>query len=223
MNHHFLLDCQPVDKKITWSIIVASACLFVPLFVFQGIAWFDFWWWISLNIGILLFAIAVLDRRWRRELAEDFQSRLLFKAAVGALSAVLLYGIFHAGNILSRQMFSFADAGIRGVYQFRSHASPFRIALLMLVLIGPGEEFFWRGFVQRRLSEATGPWRGFLAGSTIYTLVHAASGNAMLVLAAGVCGVFWGFLYLRFKSSLLNAISHTLWDVAIFLIFPLSG
>ena len=44
----------------------------------------------------------------------------------------------------------------------------------------------------------------------------------MLLLAALVCGVFWGWLYIRFDSILLNAVSHTAWDVAVFLIFPFS-
>ena len=45
----------------------------------------------------------------------------------------------------------------------------------------------------------------------------------MLVLAAGVCGLFWGFLYLRTGSLLINLVSHTAWDIAIFLLFPMNG
>ncbi len=44
----------------------------------------------------------------------------------------------------------------------------------------------------------------------------------MLVLAAAAAGLFWGFLYYRFGSVLLNAVSHTLWDLLIFLILPLA-
>lgn len=42
----------------------------------------------------------------------------------------------------------------------------------------------------------------------------------MLILAAGLCGLFWGFLYVQNGSILLNIVSHTVWDVAIFLLFP---
>jgi hypothetical protein len=42
----------------------------------------------------------------------------------------------------------------------------------------------------------------------------------MLVLAAAVCGLFWGVLYLRTGSILLVAVSHTLWDIAVFVLFP---
>jgi uncharacterized protein len=42
----------------------------------------------------------------------------------------------------------------------------------------------------------------------------------MLVLAAAACGLFWGFLYLRFKSVLLTAVSHALWDLTVFILIP---
>ena len=42
----------------------------------------------------------------------------------------------------------------------------------------------------------------------------------MLVLAAAVCGLFWGYLYMRTGSALLVVVSHTVWDIAVFLIVP---
>jgi CAAX protease family protein len=206
--------------KLTWSITALAALLFFPLFIFRGVAWFDFWWWISVNIALLLCVSAVLDETWRKDIAVDIRERLIWKMGMGVLSAAVLYGVFYAGNIVSRRLFFFAGTGIDSVYAFKTDASAFRIGLLMLCLIGPGEELFWRGFLQRRLQGRYGQWRGFLLATMIYTLIHIGSGNLMLVLAAGVCGLFWGFLYLRFRSMLLNAISHTLWDVAIFLVLP---
>ena len=90
----------------------------------------------------------------------------------------------------------------------------------MTLIIGPGEELFWRGYLQRNFQERWGGWKGFLAATAVYALVHAGSGNPMLVLAAAVCGLFWGYLYLRTKSILLVLISHTIWDLAVFILFP---
>ena len=136
------------------------------------------------------------------------------------LSAVLLYLVFAVGNFLSRNIFTFAGSGIQDVYAFKMGASRFRIAVLMIFIIGPGEELFWRGFLQRRLQEKSGKYMGFFLATGIYTLVHLGSGNVMLVLAAGVCGLFWGYLYLRYGSITLNVVSHTLWDVTVFLWLP---
>lgn len=205
---------------MTWWVTALAAVLFVPLFIIRGIGWFDFWWWISANIALLISTVAALDKTWRRELGIDVRQKLIWKIGMGVLSATVLYAVFFIGNIVSRQLFFFAGAGIDNVYAFKTDASALRIGLLVLCLIGPGEELFWRGFLQRRLQNAHGRWHGFLLTTMVYTLMHIGSSNVMLVLAAGVCGLFWGFLYLRFHSMVLNAISHTLWDVAIFLVLP---
>jgi len=47
--------------------------------------------------------------------------------------------------------------------------------------------------------------------------------GVMLVLAAATCGLFWGWLYLRFRSVIILVVSHVLWDLAIFLFAPLAG
>ncbi|KKK91976.1 hypothetical protein LCGC14_2707550 [marine sediment metagenome] len=204
----------------TWAITLIAGVLFTPLFMTQGIGRFDFWWWMSTNLTILLVLVTIFDRHWWSEIRIDIKHQTLWKVGFGILSALFLYIVFYAGNIVSRQIFSFAKSGIENVYAFKSGVSPFRIAVLMVLLIGPGEELFWRGFLQRRLQMEQGRWRGFIIATSIYTLVHLASGNAMLILAAGLCGLFWGFLYVQKGSILLNIVSHTVWDVAIFLLFP---
>ncbi|MEE9496770.1 MAG: type II CAAX endopeptidase family protein [Desulfobacterales bacterium] len=206
--------------RSTWAITLIAGVLFTPLFMTQGFGRFDFWWWMSTNLTILLVLVAIFDRHWWSEIRIDIQHRTLLKVGFGVLSALFLYMVFYVGNIVSRQIFSFAQSGIENVYAFKSGVSPFRIAVLMVLLIGPGEELFWRGFLQRRLQMEQGRWRGFIIATLIYTLVHLASGNAMLILAAGLCGLFWGFLYVQKGSILLNIVSHTVWDVAIFLLFP---
>ncbi len=205
---------------LTWSTTIFASAIFIPLFITRGVAWLDFWWWMSANIAILLIVVAILDDGWREEFTGDLKSKLSQKILFGLFSASLLYGVFYAGNIVSRHFFTFADYGINDVYKFKANVAPIRIALLMIFLIGPGEELFWRGFLQRRLQAGYGPWYGFFISTAIYTIVHIGSGNPMLVLAAGVCGLFWGFLYLRYRSLLMNMVSHTAWDITIFLLFP---
>jgi membrane protease YdiL (CAAX protease family) len=208
--------------KTTWTITLLAATLFVPLFVTRGIFWLDFWWWLSANLILLLMLVALLDRGWREEVLTDFRARILFKIGLGLLSAGVLFGLFYAGNILSQKILPFAGAGIADIYDFKAHASPLRVALLMVLVIGPGEELFWRGFLQRRVQQEQGPWKGFAIATAVYALIHIGSGNLMLVLAAGLCGLCWGFVYLRARSLLTNVVSHTVWDISVFLLFPLA-
>jgi membrane protease YdiL (CAAX protease family) len=64
---------------------------------------------------------------------------------------------------------------------------------------------------------------GFLLVAGLYALVHLGAGNLSLLAAAAICGAAWGFLYLGYRSLLLLAVSHVLWDLMIFFVFPLRG
>ncbi len=194
--------------------------LFVPLFVFRRIGPFDFWWWMSLDLILLLFLSSTSDRRFGRILLADFRAGLAKKILLGILSAFALYGFFYVGKVLSSTLLPFAGEGIRRVYAFRGEASTFRIVLLMILVIGPGEEVFWRGSLQRRFMGRWGDTPGWLVSGGFYSLVHLGSGNLMLVLAAAVCGLFWGWLYRQYRSVVLVALSHTIWDILVFIIAP---
>ena len=213
-----LLKLKNIELNPTLTLL--AFILFVPLFVTRGLGFFDFWWWLSANLIILISTAALLDPPWRASILQDLTGNLRFKIGMGILSALLLYVVFAIGNLLSKSIFFFAESGIQDVYAFKMNASRFRIAVLMIFIIGPGEEIFWRGFLQRSLQNQTSKYLGFILATGFYTLVHLGSGNIMLVLAAGVCGLFWGYLYLKYGSITLNVISHTLWDVTVFLWLP---
>jgi len=199
---------------------ILAAVLFIALFRLRHLGPLDFWAWLAANV-ILVSAVGfALDRDYARRLRLDLRSGLLRKAALGVLSAAALYAVFAAGRVAALRLFPFAGAEIGNVYALKAGVPVLRVALLIGLVIGPGEELFWRGFFQERTAATTRPLFGFLLTAMLYTAVHLASGNIMLVLAAAVCGVFWGWLYLRFRSPVLNIVSHTLWDLAVFIVFP---
>jgi hypothetical protein len=207
-------------SRVNLFLAAAAVLLFVPLFLLRGAGPLDFWWRMSGALVLLIGTGAALDRDYLPLLRADFRNNSGRKFFLGAISAVFLYAVFFAGNAAARALFSFAENGISSVYEFREGASTLRIGLLLAFVIGPGEELFWRGFLQRKWADRLGPGRGFAAATALYMAVHLGSGNPMLVLAAAVCGVFWGLLYRRTGSVLLCAASHTLWDLAVFLFFP---
>ena len=201
-------------------IIILSIILFVPLFTLRAIGVFDFWYWMSTNLIIMISLSLFLDKDYLHFLNNDFRSGTLKKIFWGIVSAVVLYFVFYFGNIITRYLFDFAGQGIEQVYGFKGSAAPIRIVLLMLVIIGPGEEIFWRGVLQRNLEKRMGKWSGFIIGTLIYTGVHIFTGNVMLIVAALVAGLFWGYMFMRYKSMLMNVVSHTIWDIFVFIIIP---
>jgi len=215
-----MLSDSKISRLKLSIILLAGTILFVPLFILREIGPLDFWWWMSANLLVLICLSLIFDKRYLNLLKEDFSSGTGKKILLGVLSAAILYGIFWIGNLLSRKWFGFAGEGIQGVYDFKGNASYFRILGLMALIIGPGEEIFWRGVIQRWFSDRLGGTKGFILALLIYTGVHVFSFNIMLIVAAFVAGLFWGLMYLKFKSVFANIISHTLWDIMVFLILP---
>jgi membrane protease YdiL (CAAX protease family) len=208
------------ESRLVGLAGAVAAVLFIALFRFRRLGPLDFWAWLAANIIIVVALGFVLDRGYARRLAEDLRADVFQKILIGISSAAALYAVFAVGRVVALRVFPFAAAGIGGVYALKEGTSLLRIGLLIGLVIGPGEELFWRGFFQERAGAATKPGAGFVLTALLYTAVHLASGNIMLVGAAAVCGAFWGWLYLSFRSPLMNVVSHTAWDLLVFVFLP---
>lgn len=176
----------------------------------------NFWMRISLAAALLALSALVLTPNPMKLFA--VRSRDI---VIGVASALLLYAIFWLGQQIALWIFPFASEQIHRVYANREQLDPLWIGLLLFFLVGPSEEIFWRGFVQRRLSERFSVQSALLVTTAIYALVHIWTLNIMLILAAAVVGLFWGWLYQREHSLLSVMLSHALWDLFIFVLFPL--
>ncbi|MDO5581625.1 MAG: type II CAAX endopeptidase family protein [Planctomycetia bacterium] len=180
----------------------------------------SFWPMMSLSAGILLTMAFGFRHDWRDLLPQTFRScrqSLLY----GFMLAVFLWGVFWVGDKASSFLFGFASGQVDRVYTLKEEISPCVIGLLLFILIGPAEEIFWRGYVQRTLSDFYGPNRAMFFAIGAYTLVHLFSFNFMLLAASAVLGCVWSFLF-RLSPKTLPAliVSHALWDTAVFVLFP---
>lgn len=178
----------------------------------------NFWIGMTLFSGSLALASLLIAKEKTAEIFKFKQSYIW----IGIISAAFLYLIFFLGNIVVKSVFDFAKVEIESIYSTKSQASTIKIGLLLLLVIAPAEEIFWRGFVQRKYSEKWGKWRGFLFAVIVYSLVHVWSFNLMLIGAAMVAGLFWGFMYLKYNSTVPGIISHAVWDLFIFVIYPIN-
>ena len=199
------------------SVVVAAVAFTL---LFTGVV-FDFWLQMTASVLILCVLSYVFDPAGCREMLRS--ASLPWPAVVlgGCLSAAALYGVFYAGHFVSRT-FAFSRSEVAAIYALKEGADPRLVAFLMAFVIGPGEEIFWRGYVQRTLAGRPGS-QGLVLSVAAYGLVHLGSGSVTLIGAALVCGLFWGCLYQRFKSIWLNVISHVLWDIAVFLVWPFAA
>jgi membrane protease YdiL (CAAX protease family) len=145
----------------------------------------------------------------------------LMAVGIGTAAALMLYVIFILGNFFAGLLFDFAPGQVNSIYAMKESHSRLLIALMLLFVSSPAEEIFWRGFLQKWMMSQWGAITGWLMASLCYAAVHIVSGNFILVMAALVCGLFWGLLYLWLKGNLVPVIiSHSLWTFGIFVVFP---
>ncbi len=174
--------------------------------------------WVVMTIAaIILTTMSTVFGNWYR----NFRITAM-DAVLGVVSAAMLWGVFWVGDKLSQLMFNFARPEVNAIYSFKESISPWLLSGLLLLVIGPAEEIFWRGFIQQKMSAKWGATSGFVIATAVYALVHAGSCNFMLVMAALVAGGFWGLIY-RFCPNKLGAlvVSHAVWDAAVFVWFPI--
>ena len=204
-----------MNKKLVILVLLAAVLWFLMFSIWTKHL-FNFWIGIAISATILMVVAIIL----RKEILKQFQ--WTWKAiGFGLLAAVALWVIFYVGEYLSGLLLGFAREQVDGIYSLKEGQNKLLVALGLLFIMGPAEEIFWRGFVQHSLIEKYGEWKAFIFTIIVYSLVHIWSFNFMLVMAALVCGIFWGLMYRYNKNLVPLVISHAVWDVAVFIVLPI--
>ena len=207
-------QASPADGTVHAALLAIpfGVAVWVVTFAWQPL---DFWVLMAVGVGGL--GGLALGIRGLFPLKEGARWDDLL---LGTAASALLYAVFAVGRAAAGYVLPFAASQIGAVYALRTQAPLWAIAFA-LVVIAPGEELFWRGLVQWGLIQRLGPRLGWAGAALLYGLVHVAAANAILVVAATVAGAFWGWLYLRLGRIAPVAVSHVLWDLGVFLLFPL--
>ncbi len=203
-------------KKMGIAITVAAVFWFI-MFSPWTAPHINFWYVMMAAAGTLTGLSLLFGKDWNTTISFDLKD-----IALGAGSAAALWGVFYFGNEISNLLFDFARPQVDSVYAMKDGENPIYLALALLFWIGPAEEIFWRGYVQRKLEDTKlGKWGALIVATLIYALVHIWAFNFMLLMAALVCGVFWGLMYTLNRNLTTIVISHAIWDVAVFILFPI--
>ena len=204
-----------MKPKILLYCLLANALWFI-MFSPLTTGRINFWLVMTMTALVLLL-VGLYESRQSWNSLYKFELKWLW---IGIGAAVLLYFVFFIGKLFSHLLFDFAEKQIDNIYLIRTRGEKWLIGTLLFFIIGPAEEIFWRGFIQWKLSLRFGDFHGFVFASLLYAGVHIWSLNFMLFMASMVCGVFWGWMYYKYKSIVPGIISHALWDVLIFVLLP---
>jgi uncharacterized protein len=180
------------------------------LFTFQDKA--VFWYFFSATLLLLILIAVAMEEL-------DDQVSVGNYITIGIISGVFLFALFWLGN----QVIEFFHLPLRGqisaLYKYYS-PSLFWHYLFLMVVVVPGEEIFWRGFIQKRLISYTNNTVSIFLSAIMYTSVHLYASHFMLPFAALTAGIFWGWLYAWKRSIPLVIVSHLIFDLFLFVLMP---
>ncbi|WP_261132372.1 CPBP family intramembrane glutamic endopeptidase [Bacillus sp. Marseille-Q3570] len=171
----------------------------------------SFWVFFPLvQAGLLIFSILKGKISWN---GLSIKNVLV---AVG--SGVFIYCFFAVGKLLVTLSIPSLFIQLENLYTMISPETWWH-TLLVFVIIIPAEEWFWRGYVQNRL-HGTARFR-VIVSVLLYGGAHLGSGSILLVLAAVFAGFAWAILYEKTKNIWLPLLSHLVFDLLLFMLFPL--
>lgn len=195
------------DLRFIGGILLAHLLMY---FTFQDKS--IFWYIFSASLLLLISYSIIMEE------VEDKASFGTF-ITYGALSGFLLYGLFWAGYSLFEILNLPIVNQVEKLYGRFSPSYIWHYIVLILIIV-PGEEVFWRGFVQKRLMKLTTVKLSIILSSLLYSSVHFYSGYWMLAFAALIAGLFWGWLYAWKRSIPLVIVSHLIFDLLMFVLLP---
>lgn len=203
-------------KRVWIGVGVAAVLWFV---MFSEWIPFEVPFWTTMCIAGTI--LTTLSFCFCKELRSDFHFDWK-EVAIGIGMAIIFWCVFWVADKIAAWMFDFARPQVDGIYGLKDGENPWVIGAMLLFLIGPAEEIFWRGFVERRMIQRHGALKGFIFATLIYAGIHIWSFNFMLFMAALVIGALWGAFYMLFPKHLTAlVISHSVWDFMAFVLFPI--
>jgi uncharacterized protein len=143
---------------------------------------------------------------------------------IGLGSAVLLYFVFYLGNLAvqAAPLPGVNPAGESSIYSLiASPSNPLPVQLGVLLFDAAGYESYFRGTLQARLSPRIGGWSA-PAVALVDAGLHIFTFNALWVGTTFVADLVWGLTYRYGGGTTASFTSHLLWDIAIFIIRPIS-
>lgn len=199
---------QTVDFRLLIGLILAHLLLF---FSFQDRSIF---WYILTGSMLLLIIYAMFQK------SMDDKISLVTYLLLGFISGLLLYGLFWIGHEVFSLFHLPVQQNINKLYRWYAPNALWKFLCLVVVII-PGEEFFWRGFVQKRLLHYFTPKVSITIDAVLYASVQIYSHQVILIAAFLITGFVWGTLYYWKKNLSLVIISHLVFNILLLLILPL--
>lgn len=195
-----------INKQLIGAIAIAHILLFLCFYLFSEVFW-------------LLFTLSLLTLALLSYKSTSWKRVTFNHIVIGFGSGVLLYLVFFIGKQLMLTLFPTMITDLQALYELIAPKENWHYVSLILVII-PAEELFWRGYVQRNLEKSSLRYPVVLA-AVLYMSAHLYAGALLLLVAALMAGMVWGYLYKRTGTMTVPLLSHLVFDLLLLVFFPL--
>ncbi len=195
--------------------------ILLSLYAFALLSWYavyhleilSFWFGTSVNIWLLGTLSSFYNGLGIKE--EDINIK---SSTIGISSGLLLFVLFYVGSLVFKNIFPEIYLQLFDITELKEQTSVLMASLCIVFITSPNEELFWRGYVQKKLSEFVRPTIAIVLSTLLYASVLIITGNVLLILAALVAGFYWALLFEYTKNLYITIISHAVWALGAFFI-----
>ncbi len=199
-----------------WSALVLSTVLFGVALWFRGS---DLLWVASVLTGAVCLALAFWAHpRCLAGLATPTVGRVARGVAGALVMAVGTYAAYAVAATIAPDLTLQTSALYAAL-----DAPPGRwLALPIVALVVAAEEVVWRGLGVELVSREGRPkWVVWALALSLYVVPQLMGGSMVLILLALVAGGVWTAQRLWEGNVVTPFITHLVWDVIVFVVFPL--
>lgn len=192
-------------------LLPISFALYFLAFRNEGTFWYMYTFALLILMSFATLFIKILDElpTWKS---------IIYGLGYGTL----LYAILAIGYRLFQLTSLHIESSINDFLGSFAPTTVWHFLLLMFIIV-PGEEIFWRGYVQQKLKKYFSVPISILVSSALFAFALGVTAFAPGILAAAIAGIMLGFLYEWKKSMPLLIVTHLVMIALLFLIRPLSG
>lgn len=197
-----------LDYKLLIGIILSFLLLFIT---YENIKVF---WYMYTATMLFLISYSIINEK----IDDHIPASQYF--SIGILSGVFLYLLFAVGNWIISFLPGNFHSQVNRIYETFELEWAWHYLVLIFIII-PGEELFWRGFVLKRFMRFMSIPKALMATALLNSIILIVSGYYVLMLAAFISCIVWGALYIWKRSMPLLIVSHLTFDILLLIIFPI--
>lgn len=206
------LDNPYAQYRPSWKVFIPMLLLYPLLKWVIHYSYFSFLYQYSIALLILIIISQYLDEKLftkDRIFSFDFPfEKKIFYLFVMVVVLIPLRNI--AIKFTSTpQLLNFYQGNIKSLESI----------LIMIAIIAPCEELFFRGFAQYNLSFFFGKFGGIIVAALLYSIIGIASHSLYLAVLFFMIGIIIGLIYSRVQSLVQATLLHIITIIFMYL-FP---